>query len=241
MTSSHGALDPTKMCAVGFNVGSSLSEPYVDAPPDDGEQQRPTDAAACVVPVLVAPDQQRVPARDDPEMLAGDTAERLEHRAGAGTAVRAVTAERVLEGVLHLVLDRAALATAVQERVFCHAESVPARRTRTLARKTTTAWVASGMTDASGRLTDVGEPRPTGVAVANCTPLAGPGTPGSRASRSPARSPISARGDPRMHPRLSPPGSPAPARRSRTTSRRGPTLPPTAQPAHGTDPPCRRS
>jgi hypothetical protein len=55
---------------------------YISAVADDGIEQRATYPAACVVGVVVAPDEQLVRSFDDFELLALDTRERLERRAG---------------------------------------------------------------------------------------------------------------------------------------------------------------
>jgi hypothetical protein len=71
MISSHGALDPTKMCASGFSVGSSLSEPYATwtRGPTTESNSDPQTHSACGSR-LIAPDEQRVRALDEAELLA---------------------------------------------------------------------------------------------------------------------------------------------------------------------------
>jgi hypothetical protein len=81
----------------------------------DRVQERAADAAARVVRLLVAPDEQRLGARDDLELLALDAGERLERRARPGPAVRAVAVGRVQELVPHAVANTPALAPSTQD------------------------------------------------------------------------------------------------------------------------------
>src|SRR5690242_21830876 len=54
---------------------------HVGALADDRVEERAADAATRVIPVVVAPDEQRVRALDDLELLALDPGERLERGA----------------------------------------------------------------------------------------------------------------------------------------------------------------
>src|SRR4051795_8177933 len=69
----------------------------VDAVPHDGVQERAADAAARVVRVVVAPDEQRVRAFEHLELVPLDARERLERRTGRSAAIRAMAVHRVSE------------------------------------------------------------------------------------------------------------------------------------------------
>ena len=69
------------MCSVGRMLGSSTSDPARRAPravADDRVEERAANAAARVLGVVVAPDEQRVRARHDLELATLDPGERLE-------------------------------------------------------------------------------------------------------------------------------------------------------------------
>src|SRR5215831_18582992 len=80
----------------------------------DGVEQRPADAAARVVAVVVAPDQELVAAVGELELRPFDAGEGLECGAGRRPAVRAVAVRRVPELVRHAVANGSAFALALE-------------------------------------------------------------------------------------------------------------------------------
>src|SRR6266446_5402409 len=75
-----------------------------------GIEQRAAAAAVCVMGLVVAVNQQTIPAPGDAELLARNSGERLERRAGGAPAIRAMAIQGVGEFVSHGVADRAAKA-----------------------------------------------------------------------------------------------------------------------------------
>src|SRR5687767_15064188 len=81
-------------------------------------EQRAAALAEGVVIIRRAVDREALSALGDGELVALDTAERLEGRAGGAPALRAVAVHGVAEFVAHLVLHRAAQAAAGQNTVL---------------------------------------------------------------------------------------------------------------------------
>ena len=86
---------------------------------DDGEEQRPADAATRVVGSLFANDQQLVQPRCDGELLPLDSGKRFEAGSGRGAAPRAVAVRRVPKRVRYLVANCAALTTSDEALQTC--------------------------------------------------------------------------------------------------------------------------
>lgn len=84
---------------------------HVGTVPHHGEEKRATARAARVVQVVLAEDEEAVPALRELELVPLDARERLERRAGRRAALRAVAVRCVPELVRDPVSDSAALAS----------------------------------------------------------------------------------------------------------------------------------